>query len=168
MMPSSKPTARILLATFAILVMAVEWILLVAGTRPHEMIVGAGSILASALFLSGVNKTCTLTLNFKVSDVVQGWRVPWYVLSDSFTITAVLLRDLFTSQRAGSFYRVTGFATSKDDPRLVARRVLATMYTTTSPNSIVIGIDFKQSRMLFHQIERSSTARMVKNLGARS
>jgi hypothetical protein len=80
----------------------------------------------------------------------------------------VLLRDLFTSHRADSLYRVSGFSTSKDDPRLVSRRVLATIYTTASPNSIVIGIDYKQSRLLFHQVERSAVSEMTRRLGATS
>jgi hypothetical protein len=167
-MSSAKKTAKRTLAVFVILLMAAEWILLVAGTRPHEMFVGAGSVLLSALFLAVVTRMSTVTVDFHLSDVVQGWRIPWYVLSDCYTITAVLLRDLFTSRRADSLYRVSGFQTSKDDPRLVARRVLATIYSTTSPNSIVIGIDYRQSRMLFHQIERSSVSKMAKNLGANS
>jgi hypothetical protein len=168
MVSYSKQSANILLAVFAILLMAAEWILLVSGTRPHEMIVGAICVLVSALFLAGVKKMSTLVLDFHVSDVIQGWRIPWYVLGDCYTITAVLLRDLFTSRRAESLYRVSGFKTSKDDPRLVARRVLATAYTTTAPNSIVIGIDFNQSRMLFHEIKRSGVSEMTKRLGANS
>jgi hypothetical protein len=167
-MSASKQTRRLPLAVLTIMLMAAEWILLVSGTRPHEMMVGGVSVLTSALFLAVVNQMSTLALDFRVSDVAQGWRIPWYVLSDCYTITAVLLRDLFTSRRADSLYRVTGFKTSKDDPRLVARRVLATIYTTTSPNSIIIGIDFNQSRMLFHQIERSGVSRMTKSLGANS
>lgn len=163
-----KIQPRIGLATAAVLLMGAEWILLVAGIRPHEMIVGAGSVLASALFALAVRKMSTLRLDFRISDVAQAWRIPWYVVSDCYTLVAVLLLDLFTSRRAGSVYRVSGFKTSKDDPRLIARRVLATIYTTASPNSIVIGIDFKQSRMLFHQIERSGLSKMTRNLGANS
>ncbi len=168
MMWTEKQTGREAIAVITIVLMAAEWILLVAGTRAHEMIVGVVSVLASALFLSGVSKMSTLALDFRLSDAAQGWRIPWYVLSDCYTITVVLLRDLFTSQRAASLYRVSGFKTSKDEPRLVARRVLATAYTTTSPNSIVIGIDFNQSRMLFHQIERRGVSKMTKSLGANS
>jgi hypothetical protein len=43
---------------------------------------------------------------------------------------------------------------------------LATLYTTTSPNSIVIGIDFNQNRMLFHQLQRSTFPKAAKSLGA--
>jgi hypothetical protein len=167
-MSSSKQTTKVWLTIVTIVVMAAEWILLVAGTRPHEMIVGAGCVLASTIFIAFVNRMSTLKLDFHLSDVAQGWRVPWSVLSDCYTLTALLLLDLFTSRRAGSYYRVSGFKTSKEDPRLIARRVLATIYTTTSPNSIVIGIDFRQSRMLFHQLERSGVSKMTKSLGATS
>ena len=149
-------------------IMTMEWIILVAGTRPHEMIVGAACVLLSALFLAKVSKMSKLKFHFRTSDVAQGWRIPWYILSDCFTLTKVLLRDLVTGRLAESIYRVSGFTTSNDDPRLVARRVLATVYTTTSPNSIVIGIDFKQNRMLFHQLERSTVPEMARRLGADS
>ena len=167
-MSSSKQTTKASLAIFAAFSMVVLWILFVAGTRPHEMIVGAGSILISMLFLVTVHNMSTLRLDFRASDLATCWRIPWYVISRCWEITVVLLRDLFTSRRAESLYRVSGFKTSKDDPLLVARRVLATAYTTAAPNFIVIGIDFNQSRMLFHQIERSGVSEMTKHLGASS
>jgi hypothetical protein len=156
------------LTAVGVLLMAGEWILLVAGVKPHEMIVGAAAILCSTLFLHCVHSQSTLRLDFRAKDIAAGWRIPWYVLRGCWQITAVLFRDLFTSQRAGSFYRVSGFATSKQDPRLVARRVLATFYTTATPNFIIIGIDFNQSRLLFHQIDRGSVPAMTRQLGANS
>jgi len=167
-MPSTRSKVTLTLAISAVLLMILEWILLVAGTRPDEMIVGAASIVISAIFLAQAHKSSTLKLNFHLSDIATGWRIPWYVVSDCFALTRILLRDLFTAHRAGSHYRVSGFKTIKDDPRLIARGVLATLYTTTSPNSIVIGIDYKQSRMLFHQLERSPVSTMTKHLGANS
>jgi hypothetical protein len=35
-----------------------------------------------------------------------------------------------------------------------------------APNFIIIGIDAAQSRMIFHQLERSEVPRMTKELGA--
>jgi hypothetical protein len=166
--PSSTLGSKLWLAVSASLLMAVEWIILVGGTRPHEMLVGAACILLSTLFLASVYKTSTLKLEFHISDIAQGLRIPWYVFSDCFTVSRVLLRDLFTARHAASLYRVSEFRTSKDNPRLVARSVLATVYTTTSPNSIVIGIDYQQSRLLFHQLERSAVSDMTRNLGANS
>jgi hypothetical protein len=87
-------------------------------------------------------------------------------LSGLYEIIAILLKDLLGVKKADSFYRVSGFKTSKSNPSLVARRILATFYTTMAPNFIVIGIDFHQSRMLFHQLRRSSVPKMTKSLGA--
>jgi len=92
---------------------------------------------------------------FTLRDLAACWRVPWYLVTGSWEIVVILVKDLFSVAKAGSFYRVSGFKTSKDDPLLVARRVLAIVYTTTAPNFIVIGIDYTKSRMLFHQLERS-------------
>lgn len=154
------------LSILAWITVAVLWILFVGGTRIHEMLVGLGVLLLTGLFLFRVGETESLNLKFGLADILTCWRIPWYFLSDTFTILLVLLKDLAGAQKAGSFYRFSGFKTAKDDPRLAARRVLATAYTTVTPNAIVIGIDVAQSRMLFHQLQRSEVSRMTKELGA--
>ncbi len=165
---TARRSASVPAAAMALFVMAGEWVLMVAGTRKHEMVVGVVVVLASGLFLRTVHKSATLRLTLEWRDLRACWRVPWYIISGSYEIIKLLLRDALTSRRAESLYRVSGFATAKDDPRMAARRVLATAYTTAAPNFIVIGIDCAQSRMLFHQIERSSVPKMTRELGAQS
>jgi hypothetical protein len=130
------------------------------------MVVGLPVVIISAAFLSHLWTTESLRLDLRWADVRTGWRIPWYVVSGIGEVVLVFLKDLTGRDRAKSLYRFCGFKTSKSDPLLVARRVLATAYTTTAPNFIVIGIDYRQSRMLFHQLERSSVPRMTKELGA--
>lgn len=163
--PATNPKA-IFVALLAVLLMSGEWILLVAGTHKDEMIVGAASVLVSGAFLFVAHRTSTLHTDFRLSDIAKGWRIPWYVASGIYEITVILLKDIFGIERTKSLYRVSGFKTAKYDAVLVTRRVLAIVYTTTAPNFIVIGIDYTQSRMLFHQLERSSVPRMTKELGA--
>jgi hypothetical protein len=151
----------------AIAWMAGEWILLVAGTRLHEMMVGAASVAAAGIFLDFVQRSSTLRIKIQPRDLLTGWRVPGYIAVDTWIVLKVLLEDLFSIRRASSLYRVSGFKTSNHDPVLVGRRVLATVYTSVSPNSIVIGIDCEQSRMLVHQVQRSALSAMDKELGAR-
>jgi hypothetical protein len=154
------------LSTLSLLLIAAIWILFVGGTRRNEMVVGAGVLLLSGAFLYQIWRIETLHLEVRWNDFAQGWRIPWYVVSKVCEIIVVLVKDLFGVKRAGSFYRVSGFKTSKSDPVLIARRVLATFYTTMAPNFIVIGIDSRKSRMLFHQLERTSVSRTTKALGA--
>lgn len=150
----------------SLLVMAAEWILLVAGLKRDEMIVGALAILAAGLFLHLVYRSEHQRLEIPLRDLLQAWRLPWYILNESLLITWILLKDVAGVQRAGSFYRVCGFKTSKSDPVLIGRRVLATAYTTMAPNSLVLGIDYEQSRMLFHQLQRTPVPKMTQALGA--
>jgi multisubunit Na+/H+ antiporter MnhE subunit len=150
----------------SVAVMALEWILLVAGVKRDEMIVGALCVIAAVLFLQFVYRAERQKLDIRLKDLATSWRLPWYILTDAWVITLVLLKDLLGIKRASSFYRVCGFKTSKTDPLLSARRVLATAFTTVTPNSIVIGIDYEQSRMLFHQLQRSSVSKMTQELGA--
>ncbi len=150
----------------SVLVMAAEWILLVAGTRRDEMIVGALCVIAAALFLQLVYRAEDQKLDIRLKDLAACWRIPWYILTGSWEITFILIKDLLGIKRASSFYRVSGFKTGKYDPLLAARRVLAIAFTTTAPNFIIIGIDYEQSRMLFHQLQRSSIPKMTQELGA--
>ena len=164
---TTKPKA-IFVAWLAIFLMSAEWILLVAGTHIDEMLVGAASVLASGAFLFVVHRSSTLHTDFCLSDIAKGWRIPWYVVSDIFVITLVLLKDLFGIEKAKSLFRVSGFQTGKEDPVLAARRALAIAYTSASPNAIVLGIDYTCSRMLFHQLKRAPLPQMTDDLGAKS
>jgi hypothetical protein len=162
-------TPRVILnAGLAFATLAGLWIMLVAGVKLHEMIVGVACIGLTCVFLFAVHQTNPLKLRFRLSDLATGWTIPIQLLLRNWQITVILFKDLFGIQPAQSLFRVVGFKTSKDAPVLVARRVLATLYSTAAPNFIVIGIDYTQSRMLFHQIERSEVSAMTRNLGAQS
>ena len=142
------------------------WVWLVAGTHLHEMMVGAAVVVVATLFLKAVHESSPSSLRLEWKDIAQCWRIPWYMASGIWEITVILFKDLCYLRRAGSYYRVCGIKSSKRDRIVVAREVLATVYATTAPNFIVIGIDPELSRMLFHQIERSSVPKMTQALGA--
>jgi hypothetical protein len=146
--------------------LAFGWVFLVAGTHLHEMMVGAAVVVLATFYLNAVRKSSQNKIRLEWKDAVQCWRIPWYMASGIWEITVVLFKDLAYLSRAGSYYRVSGFKTSKRDRVVIARTVLATVYTTTAPNFIVVGIDPELSRMLFHQIERSSVPKMTQALGA--
>src|ERR1700744_4497373 len=101
-----------------------SWILFVGGIRRDEMLVGACAVLLTAAFVYQVWRVETLHIEFHASDVTQGWRVPWYVLSDTCVIALVLLRDRLGKTRAGSHYRISEGKTVKQTPRRTAREGL--------------------------------------------
>ncbi len=166
--PATANSKAIFIALLAVLLMSGEWILLVAGTHIDEMIVGAISVLAASAFLFVAHRTSTLHTDFRLADIAKGWSILWDVIHDMVVITIVLFKDLFGIEKAQSLFRVSEFQTAKKDPVLVARRVLAIAYTSASPNTIVLGIDYTCSRMLFHQIQRAPLPKMTEELGAKS
>ncbi len=149
----------------ALLLVTALWLLFTGSLNRDEWIVGGLSVVATMAFLTVVYRHELQGLDFSWRDALALWRTPWYLLSGIGEITLVLLKDL-AGTRAESIFRVCGFRTAKDDPRLVTRRALATAYTSIAPNFIVVGVDYRQSRMLFHQIKRSSVPIMTKQLGA--
>ncbi len=148
--------------------LAIGWVWLVATTHLDEMIVGAAVVVLATLFLLLVHRAQANAIQLHWKDVAQGWRIPWYMVCDTGMVTLVLLRDLLHLRPAGSYYRVCGFECSRRDPAILGRGVLATIYMTATPNSIVLGIDPKSSRMLVHQLERAPVPKMVRALGAQS
>jgi multisubunit Na+/H+ antiporter MnhE subunit len=148
--------------------LAAGWVWLVATTHLHEMIVGALVVVLATLFLLLVQRSQPNTVQLRWKDVAQGWRIPWYLVCDIWIVSSIFFKDLLHLRPAGSYYRVCGFKCGKRDPAILARGVLATIYMTATPNTIVLGIDAETSRMLFHQLERTSIPKMAHALGARS
>ena len=155
------------LLTITAILLALGWIVFVGSVHSHEMIVGAAVVGLCVPFCGLVYKSERLPLELRLRDVVQAWRIPWYILSGCSEITWLLVKDL-AGKRAESLYRVCGFRTGMRDPVAVERTALAIAYTTTAPNFIVIGVDPHQNHMLFHQIQRSGIPKMTKALGAGS
>ena len=142
------------------------WFAFVGTRAAHEMEVGGAAALLTAVFFLFVCRKSRLEMTLRATDVAELWRVPWYVVSDSWQITGVLVKDLLGTSRAESLFRVCGFDAKCDDPEGTGRRVLATAYTSAAPNAIVIGTDVEQGRMLFHQLQRSELTATMKKLGA--
>jgi multisubunit Na+/H+ antiporter MnhE subunit len=169
--PSSSPLrvfdypiafVLIFLANFSL------WLLFAASLSGQELFLGALVALASVVSILYISQSTRLRLEFGFRDIIQAWRIPWYIISGIYEITLILFKDLFGISPAKSLFRVCGFDTSSHDPIREARTILAIAYTTAAPNFIVIGIDSAQSRMLFHQIEASNVPIMTRSLGAKS
>ena len=159
-----RPGTLLLSVAFA----AGLWILFVSSSiNKDEMMVGAVCAIATIVFTFFTARTMGVKFALRLRDFAEGWRLPWYILADAVTVTAVLVKDVFGIERARNLFRVCGFDTSKHDPVRIARTVLAVAYATCSPNSIIIGVDQAQSRMLTHQLKRSAVSVMTKRLGAR-
>lgn len=143
------------------------WLIFVGTFELHELLIGSiGATLASTgMVVLGVE--FPVRFSPSVTDLLACWRLPWYLLSDTWVVFAVAVKDLLGVQHASSLFRVCRFdAGTKRAPRKTARRALATVYSTVAPNSIVLGVNTSDQRLLFHQIKRSPVPKMTRQLGA--
>ena len=143
----------------------IAWLGLVGTLSQQELCLGAACAVFSAGLSAFVLKQMGIPVYENFTDLMRVWRVPWYLLSDSWQILQALGQDLSGVSPAGSHLRAVPFKREKG-ARGFFRRVLAVVYTTLTPNIIVIGIDQKQELLLFHQIAPTAVPKMTKQLGA--
>ena len=143
------------------------WMVFVGSFARDELLLGVAAVVLAGFGLRVVQLSYPARFSPSLRELAAGWRMPWYLISGTYEITVVSLRDLFGYERAKSVFRVARFRSGADtNPQGAARSALAVAYTTVAPNFIVLGINAKQQQMLFHQIERSSVPRMTQELGA--
>ncbi len=143
------------------------WLLFVGTFSLHELLIGIIAAVLASIGMGVVTLYYQNPFSPAASDLFAAWRLPWYVLSDTWVVLTVAAKDLIGTHRAESLFLVVPFeAGSTRDARMTARRVLATVYSTIAPNSIVLGINASDRKLLFHQIKRSSVPKMTEQLGA--
>jgi len=142
------------------------WLLFVGTFSLHELLIGIVAAVLAAIGMVVVTIHYQTPFSPGPSDLLAVWRVPWYVLSDTWVVLTVAAKDLIGSHRAESLFRVVQFERSGNDARVSARRALATLYSTVAPNSIVLGVNTREQKLLFHQIQRSSVPKVMQELGA--
>ncbi len=145
------------------------WIVFVGTFSLHELLLGfAGSILATTgLFIIDFYLPARFAPKF--AEVLLLWRIPWYLISGTWEITAIAGKDLLGVETAKSLFRVVPFnAGTKENAHNTARRVLAVAYMTMTPTTIVLGVNTSDQKLLLHEMRRSSIPRMLKDLGAQA
>ena len=143
------------------------WITFVGTFSLHELLIGIIAALLAGAGMVVVTVQYPAKFSPSLGELLSFWRLPWDVLSGTGTIFAVAARDLMGIEPAASLFRVVRFnAGSKENPRATARRVLAVLFATTTPPTIVLGINTSSQKLLFHELKRSPISKTLKRLGA--
>lgn len=166
MKKESTATHRWARTAAIVCVLALFWLLCTATLKRDESVEGVVAVLLSMVFAHAVAQQYETPLRFRLKDVLQIWRFPSAMVTQTWRVTVLLLRDL-AGRRAASIYFVCPFDFSQPTAVNNTRRVLAASYTSATPSSIVIGIDAKKREMLLHQLDRSRLSKVTRELGAR-
>ncbi|HLJ75966.1 MAG TPA: hypothetical protein VKT75_01060 [Acidobacteriaceae bacterium] len=160
----ARMTGQVVFLTIAL---AVFWLAFIADLQPDDLYVGIPAVILSVAFAFFSIRRLPIRFRPTLRDLMQLWRLPWYIVSGIAEIAWVLAKDL-VGKRAESLFRAAPWYPNGDDGHDIALRSLAVAYTTVAPNFIIVGIDRERGRMLFHQVSESSVPIMTQRLGAGS
>jgi multisubunit Na+/H+ antiporter MnhE subunit len=158
-------TALFLVGSFAVAFGA--WFLFVGRLGTDELWGAIPGSLLAALATFIVFEQHVVGFSDRAGHLLEAWRLPGYMVTGSYEIFRVLLRQLLGGKPAQSLLLAVPYDALADDPGDAAKRALAIAYTTSTPNFIVLGIDLSRGMLVFHQIERGPVLEIVKRLGAR-
>jgi multisubunit Na+/H+ antiporter MnhE subunit len=152
-------------ANFVILLGA--WFLFVGKIDRAELIAGTAGAAIGATAAQLVWSQRVAAFRGHAAWVLEMWRLPKYMITGSWEIFEVLFLQLFGGRRAESLLLAVPYQATGDDAASAALRALAVIYTTSTPNFVVVGVDRKRGHLVFHQLKRSPVLQVTKNLGAR-
>ncbi len=144
------------------------WQLFVVHLAWSESLVGAGAAMLGAAASELVCAHERPRFRPRPAWLFQVWRIPGYVLDGCWVLARRLARRIFLHDRSAGLFQLVAFDPGGKDSRSAARRALAIFYTTLPPNFVIIGIDRRHRRMLFHQVEKDEVPAVTRRLGARA
>ncbi len=143
------------------------WLLFVSQINTWELLVGAAAALVATIGSMLFGRLGLVKFRPRLRDLAQARYLPWYAVTGTVEIIHGMARQVSSRSRAPSHLAAVPFTFGREDQVAAARRALAVMYTTMTPNSIVLGIVREQELLLYHQIIPGEVLPMTQNLGAK-
>jgi len=129
------------------------WLLLTSTVNASEAIGGAGASCVAATVAEMTRRRAPLRFAPRARWLVASWRIPVQIVTDTFLVYRALLWHLTGRRRVRGAQRAVPFRHGpQDDPRASARRALAIVGVSMTPNTFVIGIDPERDELLAHQL----------------
>ena len=152
----------------------VTWLLLVAAyllftsnLQKEEVYAGLAVGVVATIASATLQSLGLVRFRPRGRDLIQAWRLPWYMVSGAWELTKALCQQLFTTAGCQSIVYAVPFDMGGDAPPDVSRRTLATVYTTLTPNFVILGFIPEQRLLLYHQVLQGPVLKMTEKLGAR-
>lgn len=132
--------------------MLAAWLVLVDTPARAEILPGLAVSLAAAATTTWLQAANFARFAPHWSELMQVWRIPWYLIEDTVIAFRVLGSRLM-GRRLQSAVRCVDFDAVADDPHFAARLALVIGLNTIPPNSIVIGVDRDKKQLVFQSAQ---------------
>ncbi len=143
------------------------WLIYVSQVNVWEILVGSAAAAMATLGLAVFRRLGLVKCGPSLRQIAEIWRIPQCVISGTGQIMQGIGRQRFSREGANRHLLAISFDAGRDDAEGTGRRALAVLYTTMTPNFVVVGIVREQGLLLYHQLIPGKVPQMTQNLGAR-
>lgn len=139
------------------------WVLFVYSVSTSEII--AAGIAAALTVFSGFVIFRIIPACFKprLRWIAQMYRLPAMVAQDLWLLFKCLVREI-VRQPLPSTFVTARLLTESERCRAAAQRVLAILFVSTTPNSIVLDIDVERNQLFYHLAEPARAPELIRRL----
>jgi multisubunit Na+/H+ antiporter MnhE subunit len=141
------------------------WVLYTSTVRFWELIFGGGAAILATIAAAVVEEQRFAQFAPDPKWLLYFITLPWSVLRDTALVYRAAVKYAL-NQKSDGYLISVDFESGGDDARSSARRALATALATIPPNSIVVGIDRKQNKVLLHMLTPDDIPSTLTRLGA--
>lgn len=141
------------------------WVLYTSTVSLWELVIGAAAAVLATIATATVEEQRFARFAPDPKWLLYFFSLPWFVLRD----TALVFRAAFKyalKQKSDGYLVSVDFDPGGEDARSTARRALVTALSTIPPNSIVVGIDRKNKKILLHMLAPDDVPWITTRLGA--
>ncbi len=142
------------------------WLIYVSQINTWELVVGSSAAGLATLGVAVFRRVCLVKFSLSLRQTAEIWRLPGYAISGTWEIFQGIGKQLFSKRGAPTHLSAVPFEVGSGAPACVGRRTLAVLYTTMTPNFIVLGVVREQGLLLYHQIIPGEVLQLTQNLGA--
>ena len=129
------------------------WLLLTSTIDKAEAIVGVGASMLAATAAEVVRATRRFDFRPRARWLLGAWKIPPRIAVESAQAWLALGRHLSGHKRVRGSLRAIPFRHGGAGPRDGARRAVATVAVSVSPNTFVVGFDPEEDIVLVHQLQ---------------
>lgn len=138
------------------------WMAFVSKAEMREFEVGLGVALIAAVADAIVKSEGFGSFRPKLREVLLTFLEPWYVAKGTWDV----VRGFTGALRSGQGrFKAVQFDTGDKNVESATHRALATMLLTIPPNSVVVGIDGHNGKMLIHEMKPEAPSLLSRKLG---
>ena len=141
------------------------WMAYTCSPSAAEWIAGSAIALLAAIPALAFASCGRLQFKPNWKMLAEARHIPWNAITGCGQVGMALCSQLFTSSGADNQLAMIPFQTRPRNGRTAAARTLALLYSSITPNFIVLGYDIPGGRMLFHQVRKAPVSPMTRRLG---